>query len=147
MPERKVMFRQNPNIDPPECFGGRNKFEYQMTEWPKLTTPKAWEMQCFCHWSICIFVIVWRKLHFVSYFVVSARLRLTAWKDALRVEFRVFDRKKQGFRSSTIYAVKKMALTQRYLEIILFKAYANLHSEAARTWKKRSAIRWRFQDI
>ncbi len=33
-----------------------------------MTETNTLKIRCFCHWSILISVIVWRKLHFVSDF-------------------------------------------------------------------------------
>ena len=58
VPERKVMFRPNPNIEiRAKLPAGINtkKLEYQMTKWPKL---RPWKYECFIHWNILISVIV-----------------------------------------------------------------------------------------
>ena len=63
-------FSINPNIEirnPARSEASAlNKFEYQMTKTNLL------ELRYLCHWNILILVIVERKLHSVSYFVVSA---------------------------------------------------------------------------
>ena len=58
VPERKVMFRQNPNIEI------RNPKQIRISN-DKMTKTNLLELRYLCHWNILILVIV-------SYFVVGA---------------------------------------------------------------------------
>ena len=64
MLERKVPFGQNPNIEIRAVLkaSAANPKQIRIPN-DKMTKTNTFKIQCFCHWSICIFVIV-------SYFVL-----------------------------------------------------------------------------
>jgi len=63
MPERKRLFRQNPNIKI------RNPKQIRISN-DKMTQTKTMKIRCFCHWDIAVLFIV-------SYFVLRISNFLT----------------------------------------------------------------------
>ena len=105
-PERKVMFRQNTNIAWSYKMAEiRNKFEYQMTKWPKRT-----------HWKFKVFVI---GTFFIS--VIVSYLSPSGY--FVRNSDFEFLTENQGFRSSTTYRNKLKKEDKVYYEPFAIKRH------------------------